>query len=265
MRIIDTIEKTGLAHAFYTTLEDGQHFRVNDPDSYEEHARVAKDLGTVPEQMVRLHQTHSTIVYDAKQESAGAGIIKPDIFADGVITSARGLVLCTVEADCAPVYILDPVRRVVGMVHSGWRGTADKIVGAALALMRFNHGSSPADLIVVVGPCICRDCYEVGDDLAKPFGEKFTPQQMSMLFRNTDKSLTSEDAWKAAKEAGYPESGKKYLLDITAGIALTLLENGVRRENLYHIKDCTYENKNLASFRRDKDKDIRMLTGIVLA
>ena len=264
MFILQQIEETGLAHAFYTTLEDGQHYRLNDPDSYEEYDQIAKNLRTVPEQMARLDQTHSTLVYNARPEDAGAGIIKQSLFGDGVITSARGLVLCTVEADCAPVYILDPVRRVVGMVHSGWRGTANKIVGAALALMRFNHGSSPADLIVMIGPSICGDCYEVGDDLAKPFGERFTPLQMSRMFKNTDKSRTSEEEWKAAKEAGYPVFGRKFLLDIKSGITITLMENGVNSKNIYFIKECTYENKDLASFRRTKDKDIRMLTGIVL-
>ncbi len=264
MILLETIEETGLAHAFYTTLEDGQHYRLNDPDSYDEHDRVATALGTVPEQMLRLHQTHSTLVYAAPPEAAGAGITKPDICGDGVITAARGLVLCTVEADCAPVYLLDPVRRVVGMIHSGWRGTAGNIVNAALALMLYKYASSPADIIAVIGPTICGDCYEVGDELAAPFGNMFTPRQMSRLFKNTDKSRMSEDEWTAEKDAGYPASGKKLLLDIKAGITISLLESGVRPENLHYVTECTYENKNLASWRRDKDKDKRMLTGIVL-
>ena len=279
IRTIEAIEKTGVAHAFYTTLEAGRHFRINDPDSYEEYRRVAEAFGTSPERMVRVNQKHTDLVWNVREDRAGAGVISPAELGDGMITNRQELMICTVEADCGPVYLLDPAKKAVGMVHSGWRGTADMISHAAIAFMQAKYGCDPSDIIAVLGPMICGDCYEVGDDLVEPFIRRFTPEQMSQMFRNADKSQVPVKTWigdgaggsdaenmdlDKSSCTGYVPTGRKFLLDIKTGIRITLERYGVKPENIYDCGECTYENEQLASWRRDGIKDERMLTGIML-
>jgi copper oxidase (laccase) domain-containing protein len=81
--------------------------------------------------------------------------------ADGLLTSLPGVVLLVRVADCAAVYLFDPVRRVVGLLHSGRRGTAWNIVGAAIGCMKQGWGSRPCDIRMQISPCIRPPCYEV--------------------------------------------------------------------------------------------------------
>lgn len=88
---------------------------------------------------------------------------------DGLITDRPGLFLATTVADCLPVYLCDPVRRAVGVVHAGWRGSREEIVGTALGLMSREFSTVPADLWAYLGPGAGRCCYEVGRDVANQF------------------------------------------------------------------------------------------------
>jgi len=84
---------------------------------------------------------------------------------DGHATGLPGLLLTASVADCVPVFIADPVRRVIAMVHSGWRGTAAGITENAIALLASHFASAPADLVLHCGPAICGACYEVGPEV----------------------------------------------------------------------------------------------------
>ena len=80
---------------------------------------------------------------------------------DGLLTDRPGLILGIYVADCGPVFLLDPVRRAIGLVHAGKKGTALGIVPAAIAAMTAHFGSRPADLVFQLGPCIRPPHYEV--------------------------------------------------------------------------------------------------------
>lgn len=83
---------------------------------------------------------------------------------DGHATASRGILLAVTAADCIPVYLLDPVRRVIALVHAGWRGTANGILALGLAeLMR--RGSIVENVLVHCGVGICGSCYEVGSEV----------------------------------------------------------------------------------------------------
>ena len=91
--------------------------------------------------------------------------------ADGHATAKAGILLAVSLADCVPVYVVDPVRRAVALLHSGWRGTAGRIIGAGISALRDHAGSRPGDLIVHAGVGICQACYEVGADVASACGQ----------------------------------------------------------------------------------------------
>ena len=80
---------------------------------------------------------------------------------DGLVTSVPGVVLAVYVADCGPIWLFDPVRRVAGLLHSGKKGTGQDILGAGLAAMCGGFGGDAADVVVVLGPCIRPPDYDV--------------------------------------------------------------------------------------------------------
>lgn len=90
--------------------------------------------------------------------------------ADGHATSHPGLLLCVSAADCIPVYLVDPVRRAIALLHSGWRGTAAGILAAGVTMLAERAGSNRSDLVVHCGVGICGSCYEVGPEVSAACG-----------------------------------------------------------------------------------------------
>ena len=90
---------------------------------------------------------------------------------DGHATRAPGLLLAVTLADCVPVFVADPSRRAVALLHAGWRGTAAGVLESGLAAMAEAFGSEPRGLSVHLGPSICGRCYEVGPDVLTALGQ----------------------------------------------------------------------------------------------
>lgn len=90
---------------------------------------------------------------------------------DGHATDASGLLLTVTLADCVPVFIVDPARRTVALLHAGWRGTAAGVVEAGLETLSGALGSDPEELLVHLGPAICGRCYEVGPEVFHALGQ----------------------------------------------------------------------------------------------
>jgi polyphenol oxidase len=84
---------------------------------------------------------------------------------DGHVTGAPGLLLTVTVADCVPVYLLDPVRGAIGLLHSGWRGTVVEILRVGVEAMVEGYGSSVGDIVMHSGIAICGPCYEVGSEV----------------------------------------------------------------------------------------------------
>ena len=80
---------------------------------------------------------------------------------DGLLTATPGVTLGIYVADCGPIWLADPARRVVGLLHSGKKGTEQDIFGVAVEIMRRDFGCAPADIVAVLGPCIRPPDYEV--------------------------------------------------------------------------------------------------------
>ncbi|MDX6766948.1 MAG: polyphenol oxidase family protein [Candidatus Methylacidiphilales bacterium] len=133
----------------------------------EREADVHPGMGEGPQTLAR-QGFSSPLWVQAEQvhgaESSVCGVIQADSVipgVDGLITDVPNLTLIIRVADCAPVFLVDPVRKVVGLVHSGRRGTSLNIVPGAIARMVRNCGCDVADLHAVIGPCIRPPHYEV--------------------------------------------------------------------------------------------------------
>ena len=112
--------------------------------------------------MVFSHQTHTANIRKVTKDDWGKGYIKERDYSDvdGLITNEPEVVLTTFFADCVPIFLVDPVKNAIGLVHSGWRGTVGKISQAAILRMQEEYGSRPEDILAAVGPSICQDCYD---------------------------------------------------------------------------------------------------------
>ena len=109
--------------------------RGDDPEAVREnYRRAAAALGVEMESMTLAWQTHTANVRRIRREDRGKGVVRERDYrdVDGLVTDEPGITLVTFYADCVPLYFLDPVRRAIGLSHSGWRGTAARMGGATL-------------------------------------------------------------------------------------------------------------------------------------
>ncbi len=248
LREIKPLTDTGLVKAVYSTI-DNSSWHCNEEKDYDNYKEYAQELGLDAGRMIRIPQTHSSKVRVVSDCHAGEGIIRPVSVEgyDGMVTNVSKLILTTVEADCVPVYMLDPVKKVIAMVHSGWRGTAGLITVDAINTMVKEYGSSCEDILVCLGPCICGKCYEVGGEIREDFLKNYSYLETERFFIKRE---SLED--------------NKFSLDIPRAIKMSVINAGIRECNFYDAPCCTYESLDLCSWRRDKDVSLRMLTGIML-
>ena len=174
--------------------------RGDDPDAVmENYRRMAAALNMRVEDMVLSDQTHTTNVRVITEEDRGKGILKPQDYSDvdGMITNVPGIVLVTSYADCVPLYFVDPVRKAIGLSHSGWKGTVGHIGQKTVWKMYEVYGSEPKDIVAAIGPSICQSCYEVSDDVAEAFRANFTADEVADILLDKGNGKYQLDLWKA--------------------------------------------------------------------
>lgn len=189
--------------------------------------RMGEALGVRCEDMVLSQQTHTTNIRIVTDEDRGKGITRERDYTDidGLITNVPGICLVTTYADCVPLYFLDPVKKVIALSHSGWRGTVGKIGKKTVELMHDNFGSDPADILAAVGPSVCQDCYEVSADVIDRFKEVFDRSVWDELF--------------------YGKPDGKYQLDLWKANEKIFLEAGIRKDHIAVTNVCTHCNSGL--------------------
>ena len=174
--------------------------RGDDPDAVmENYRRMAAALNMRVEDMVLSDQTHTTNVRVITEEDRGKGILKPQDYSDvdGMITNVPGIVLVTSYADCVPLYFVDPVRKAIGLSHSGWKGTVGHIGQKTVWKMHEVYGTEPKDIVAAIGPSICQSCYEVSDDVAEAFRANFTADEAADILLDKGNGKYQLDLWKA--------------------------------------------------------------------
>lgn len=204
--------------------------------------RIGAVLGVEREQFVLSHQTHTDHIRIVTKEDAGAGLTKPlpyqDI--DGLITNEKGLVLSTFYADCVPIYLVDPVKEVIGLCHSGWKGTVAQIGKKTVDKMCEVFGCNPKDINAAIAPSICQSCYEVSEDVIEEIKKAFTVEAYG-------KDYTGE--------LFYAKPNGKYQLNLWRACELTLLRAGVESSHIEVTDICTCCNPDyLFSHRASQGK-----------
>ncbi len=228
----------GVSEGIFSTMNFS--FTRGDKEEHvlENYRRIAEILGCSLEDFVCADQTHTTNIRVVKKEDGGKGVVKKKDYADvdGLVTNEKGIVLVTFFADCVPLFFVDPVKKAIGLSHSGWRGTVNRMGEKTILKMEEVFGCRREDLITAIGPSICMSCYEIGEEVAEEFKKAFPKEE-------EQKSVLKQ------KENG------KYLLDLWMANYYIMVDAGVKPENIAVTDICTSCNsQDLFSHRKSMGK-----------
>ncbi len=209
------LEMLGMvSHGFTLTPWD---FSSRNPERWQHRREVGELLSIPVDKLVTLNQVHSNRVVSVDEP-----LLEP-VEGDGLLTGTVNLPLALRFADCVPVFLVDPIGKSVGIVHSGWKGTFKGVVIEAVKEMMKRFRADAKNIVAVIGPSIGPCCYEV-----KMEGE-FT--------LHTD-YINQRDG--------------RYYLDLWSMIEDQLMQMNLRKENIESLHLCTACNKDLFfSYRRN--------------
>ncbi|MGL4609513.1 MAG: peptidoglycan editing factor PgeF [Trueperaceae bacterium] len=219
-----TTRQGGVSGSYYSSLNLGLSTGDEAALVEQNRERVLEHFGVTRLEISVLEQVHGNTVVVAEPSWH-------KYKADAHITDDSNLLLVIGMADCLPILFHDPVKHVVGAAHAGWRGTVQKVSSGVIDMMGQVYGSGPQDIRVVFGPAICRENYQVGEEVFQAFAE-----------------------------AGFPETifdpdGERYRLDLVVANQVVLEQAGVQRGNMENLKHCTFADPTLFySHRRDGQK-----------
>ncbi len=220
-----TTRMGGVSEGIYSTM-NLSYTRGDRKEAVDEnYRRIAAALHCSVGDIVCSDQTHTTNLRVVGREDGGKGTIREKDYTDvdGLLTDEPGVYLATFYADCVPLYFVDTKRKAIALAHSGWRGTVNRMGQCVVEKMREVYGTDPADLVAVVGPSICQDCYEVSEDVAEAF---------SAVFRKPGQE----------QEILYAKGGGKYQLDLWRANEIVLTETGIPGEQIQVTDLCTCHN-----------------------
>jgi hypothetical protein len=209
---IDVLEELGIGMAAMSDISDG------DGSSSDGCAKILEGSEDMDGDLILANQVHGIHIVRADQHSESA---------DGIITDEPGKILGIRVADCVPIWLIDPVRKAVGLIHAGRKGTFRRIAAVGTVTMRDAYGCSPRDVIAYIGPSAGPCCYEVNEELAGEF-----------------------------HNAGFPVLGRH--LDLWATNRQQLIEAGIQSDNIHISGHCTICTPKFYSFRKG-DADDRNL------
>jgi YfiH family protein len=198
-------------------------------------------LGASKMRVVALRQIHSDIVHVVGAAAAPQG--HQALKGDALITREPGVLLTIQTADCIPILLVDTRQRAVAAIHSGWRGTAQRISEKTLGRMQMEFGTRPQDVIAALGPGIGDCCYEVGHEVVKEFTAKFP--NASEWFAGPFDALENGDndpnwlPWLTMRPPGHAPPAPRAHLDLIAANRAILAGAGIASENISLSGFCT--------------------------
>lgn len=217
-----TTKLGGVSEGFYSSMNMGFGRGEDDKKVFKNYEIICDAIGINTNDLVFSKQTHTNNVLCVTSKDKGTGFTRPsfeDI--DGLITNQPNVALVTQYADCTPLLFLDPTRKVIAASHSGWRGTVQQIGAVTVRKMQSEFGCNAEDILAVIGPCICKDCYEVDAPVYNEFIK--LPIDLSDVFSKKD--------------------SEHYMLDLKLVNKKILLNAGLRQENIELCDVCTACNE----------------------
>ena len=217
LHVPELADEPGFVHGFSTTAIGSVGLKHAADPAPVQHARrkFLEVLGLEGAALTTIGSVHGK---DVARVDAGGGSVD-DV--DALVTDRPGIAIFATFADCYPIVLWDPEKRVAGLAHAGWRGTAAGVAQAVVRYMEDEYGCR--HVRAGIGPGVCGRCYEVGEDVAGKFDARFVS----------------------------PGKDGKWLLDLAAANAAQLEEAGVKA--VYDVAMCTKESYLFPSHRRHPD------------
>jgi YfiH family protein len=172
-----------------------------------------------------LKQIHSNKVFDITN-------LPKNYEGDGLITNKSNIALVTKSKDCNSIFIIDTKNKILGNIHSGWKGTLHSIITIAINQMKEKYNSVSKDIKIVFNPSIRECCFEVDNDVYDLFIKKYK-----------DKSY-------------YQKVGNKYLINLVKIIKDDAKKLGIKEENIIDNNICTLCNRKLFNSHRNNDIEL---------
>ena len=237
-------KKMGTSTRIFSSLNLGVHTKDDIEAVRQNFTLFCRDVSVDPQHLVLSEQVHGTAIYTAEQRDAGKGLYRASDLSgiDGLITNQPGVALATFYADCTPILLFDPARKVIASVHSGWRGTVAKIVQRAVLIMNKQYDCSGDNILVAIGPSIKQCHFAVDEDVYLEF---------LLHFRGAAERCTKQ------------KDGKFYI-DTDALLVQSLLEMGISQEHISICKRCTHCDDDLFFSHRREGQTGRMCAVIEL-
>lgn len=186
--------------------------------SRDEIRRILQDMSDYQfKKIISPRQTHTNNVVVINEDNLDSEL--QDV--DGVITKLKGVALTIATADCQSIILYDKKNEVIGNIHSGWKGTLNKILSNGINLMIKEFSSNVEDIIVCIGPSIMGCCFEVDKDVVDMFNNNFT------------------DIEEFIRLGEIKEGKQKYYIDTVGINKRELINLGILEENIYLSNVCT--------------------------
>lgn len=237
-----TTRHEGVSRPPYNSLNLGTNTDDSPHNVEGNRSLLTRTFGISQEQLVTVRQNHGSdlLVIDAPNDDLSHFL---GIEADGIITNQPGIMIGVTVADCVPILLYDPAKRVIAAVHAGWQGTAAAIVTRAVQGMQSLFGSAPAGIKAAIGPCINPCCYQVD----QPVKDGFKGQP---------------DLWQAVSE---PDDTGRWRLDLALANRMQLEDAGLSSAHIQTAGNCVCCQKDLFfSYRRDDGETGRQIGFIML-
>lgn len=233
----------GIKHA-YTLKSEGIDFRSDSKQEKESYQKLFESIGLNIKTYVKPQQRHTDNVTCIDKIMKTEELLRTD----GIITNKENITLVTTNADCILFLFYDPVKKVIANVHSGWRGTFQKIGEKAIIKMIEQYSCNPENIEVYICPSIRKCHFEVDEDVKKECEE---------IFKYTEK--TNEFI-----EKGEIKSGKqKYFIDTVFINKILFLNQGIKENNIYDCDICSVCNCDKIRSYRAEGKDFKLATSII--
>lgn len=203
---------------------------VSDNEIKENYNKIQNDINHQFIKIVKPIQTHTNIVKVLNENNIN------DEFndVDGLITNMKNIALVTSLADCQGILLYDDNKKVIGNIHSGWKGTFDKIVENAIKLMIDEFGCNPKDIEAYITPSIMDCCFEVDEDVKNMFQNKFQDINIDELI----------------KLGEIKDNKQKYYIDTIEINRRVMLNLGLNESNIISSNMCSKCNSNIIHSHR---------------
>lgn len=237
-----TTRHEGVSRPPYNSLNLGSNTLDSVHNVKGNRSLLARSFGGTLDRFVTVNQVHGTdlLVIDAPNPDFGHFL---KLECDGIITDQSGVMIGICVADCYPILLLDPEKRVVAALHAGWQGTARGIARKGVEAMADVFGSRPGNILAAIGPGIGACCYEVD----APVKDAFT---------------AGGHTWDLIAT---PAGTGKWQLDLSAANRQQLLLAGLRERNVEEARVCVSCTPDLYfSYRRDQGETGRQMGFIML-